>query len=170
MNCEIFRETLGSYLDETLDEDRRQWFRRHLRECDSCRDAAVKEEPSLLFAVAPAMQSAPEAIEACAASVTAQIRQDRLERRLHKRSRPWMAAAAAVVVLIGGGLVWRTTIGGGGGILPRAVEASRDLGAQNSPPTVEVETQDAEVRVYRFATEGDSDTAVYFIVDPALEL
>ena len=27
-----------------------------------------------------------------------------------------------------------------------------------------------DVRVYQFATDGDADTAVYFIVDPALEL
>jgi hypothetical protein len=27
-----------------------------------------------------------------------------------------------------------------------------------------------DVRVYQFATDGEEDTAVYFIVDPALEL
>ena len=170
MNCEIFRETLGSYLDETLDEDRRQWFRRHLRECASCRESALKEEPSLLFVVAPAPPASPEAIDACAAAVTARIRQDRLERRLHRRRRPWMAAAAAAVMVVGGGVAWRAVIGGGERALVRGVETSRDLEAQTSPPTVEVEMQGEEVRVYQFATDGDADTAVYFIVDPALEL
>jgi hypothetical protein len=27
-----------------------------------------------------------------------------------------------------------------------------------------------DVRVYQFANDGDNDTAVYFIVDPSLEL
>jgi hypothetical protein len=35
---------------------------------------------------------------------------------------------------------------------------------------VEVEMAGEEVRVYQFATDGDTNTAVYFIVDPALEL
>jgi hypothetical protein len=98
------------------------------------------------------------------------IRQDRLERRLHRHRRPWMAAAAAVVMVVSGGLAWRTLSGGGEGIPQSAVEAQRDLGLQASPPTVEVEMQGEDVRVYQFATDGNDDTAVYFIVDPALEL
>jgi hypothetical protein len=35
---------------------------------------------------------------------------------------------------------------------------------------VEVEAPDKDVRVYQFATDGDDDTAMYLIVDPALEL
>lgn len=170
MNCGVFRELIGSYVDETLEEERRLWFRSHLRECQTCREAALREEPSLLFAAAPEPPTEPESIEACAAAVTARIRQDRLENHLHRRRRPWMAAAAATVMVVGGGLAWRVMIGGGEGSLQPAIEISRDLEAQTSPPTVEVEMKGEEVRVYQFATEGDSDTAVYFIVDPALEL
>jgi len=170
MNCGVFRETIGSYLDETLEEDRRLWFRNHLRECPTCREAALREEPSLLFAAAPEAPAKTELIEACALAVTARIRQDRLERHLHRRRRPWMAAAAAVVMVVGGGFAWRVMVGGGDGTLQPGVEISRDLEAQTSPPTVEVEMDGEEVRVYQFATEGDVDTAVYFIVDPALEL
>jgi predicted anti-sigma-YlaC factor YlaD len=169
MNCGVFRETIGSYLDETLEEDRRLWFRNHLRECPTCREAALREEPSLLFAAAPEAPAKPELIEACAVAITARIRQDRLERHLHRRRRPWIAAAAAAVIVVGGGLAWRVMVGGGGNLQP-GVEISRDLEAQISPPTVEVEMDGDEVRVYQFATDEDSEMAVYFIVDPTLEL
>jgi len=169
MNCEIFREMIGSYVDETLEEGRRSWFRAHLRECPKCRKSALREEPSLLFAMAPAAPSESEAIEACAAAVMGRIRQDRLERRLHRR-RPWLAAAAAAIVVVSGGLAWRTVIGGGSGALQPAVEAQQNPGLQSPPPTVEVEMAGEGVRVYQFANDEDADTAVYFIVDPALEL
>jgi len=170
MNCEIFREIMGSYVDETLEEGRRQWFRIHLRECSNCRQTALREEPSLLFAMAPAAPGEPEAIEACTTAVMGRIRQDRLERRLHRRRRPWLAAAAAATLVISGGISWRALVGGGSETLQPVVEARRDAEPQNSPPTVEVEMAGEEVRVYQFASEEDSDTAVYFIVDPALEL
>jgi anti-sigma factor RsiW len=169
MNCEIFREMVGSYVDETLEEDRRQWFRHHLRECASCRESALKQEPSLIFATTTAKPAVAESVEACAAAVTARIRQDRFERRLRHRRRPWMAAAAAAVMVVGGGLAWRAMTGGEGALQP-AVETAGDLDPRTVPPTVEVETRGEEVRVYRFATDGDTDTAIYFIVDPALEL
>jgi anti-sigma factor RsiW len=160
---------VGSYVDETLEEDRRQWFRHHLRECAACRESALKQELSLIFAIAPAKPAAAESVEACVAAVTGRIRQDRVERRLHHRRRPWLAAAAAVVMVVSGGLAWRTMVGGertGNS----AVETAQDLDARVSPPSVEVEMTGDDVRVYQFATDGDSDTAVYFIVDPALEL
>jgi predicted anti-sigma-YlaC factor YlaD len=169
MNCEIFREMVASYVDETLDEDRRQWFRHHLRECGSCRESALEHEPSLMFAAAPATQAAPESIEACVAAVTGRIRQDRVERRLHRRRRPWLAAAAAAVMVVSGGLAWRTMIGVERAGSP-AAETEQGVDARVTPPSVEVEVAGEEVRVYQFATDGDSDTAVYFIVDPALEL
>jgi predicted anti-sigma-YlaC factor YlaD len=169
MNCEIFREMVGSYVDETLEEDRRQWFRHHLRECASCRESALKQEPSLIFATTTAKPAAAESVDACVAAITARIRQDRFEHRLHNRRRPWMAAAAAAVMVVSGGLVWRTIIGDEKNVKP-AVETAQDLEAQISPPTVEVEMAGEEVRVYQFATDGDTNTAVYFIVDPALEL
>jgi anti-sigma factor RsiW len=170
MNCEIFREMIGSYVDETIEEDRRRWFRDHLRECAACRDVALREEPSLFFAVAPAPATDPAAIEDCVAAVTTRIRQDRFERRLRRNSRPWIAAAAAAVMVIGGGLTWRTFISSDGATPGPAIEASRDVEGQATPPTVEVEMSGEEVRVYQFATDGDGDTAVYFIVDPTLEL
>jgi hypothetical protein len=169
MNCEIFREMVASYVDETLEEDRRQWFCHHLRECGPCRESALEQEPSLMFTAAPATQPAPESIEACVAAVTGRIRQNRVERRLHRRRRPWLAAAAAAVVVVSGGLAWRTMIGDEKAGNPAAVTA-QGIDAPATPPTVEVEVAGDDVRVYQFATDGDGDTAVYFIVDPALEL
>ena len=169
MNCEIFRDMVGSYVDETLDEDRRRWFRHHLRECESCRQSALRREPSLIFATAAERPAAPEAVEACVAAVTSRIRQDRFECRLHKRRLPWMAAAAALVMAISVGVIWQTMVGGENGG-QSIVETAQELDPVVSPPTVEVEAMGDEVRVYQLATDGDSDTAVYFIVDPALEL
>jgi len=170
MNCGIFREMIGSYVDETLEEGRRHWFRTHLRECPTCRESALREEPSLLFAMAPVAPVEPEAIDACAAAVLGRIRQDRLERRLHRRRRPWMAAAAAATIVVSGGIAWRTVVGGGSGNLQPVLEAQRDAELRSSPPTVEVEMPGEEVRIYQFANDEDGATAVYFIVDPALEL
>lgn len=168
MNCEIFRDMIGSYVDETLEEGRRLWFRTHLRECPTCRESALREEPSLLFAMAPVAPAEPEAIEACAAAVLGRIRQDRLERRLQRRRRPWLAAAAAAIMVISGGLAWRT-VNFVGNLQP-AVEAQHDSELQIAPPSVEVETTGEDVRVYQFANDEDGNTAVYFIVDPSLEL
>ena len=169
MNCEVFRELLGPYLDETLEDGRRQWFRQHLGQCPACRRLAIAEDPSLVFTVAPETTAQPEAVEACVAAVTARIRQDRFERRLSRRHRPWLAAAAAAIIVLGGGITWRAMTGGTGLSQP-AVGASRESGKSTVCPTVEVETRSDDVRVYRFATDADDDTAVYFIVDPALEL
>jgi len=169
MNCEIFREMVASYVNETLEEDRRQWFRRHLRECGPCRKSALEREPSLMFTAAPATQPAAESVEACVAAVTGRIRQDRVERRLHRHRRPWLAAAAAMVMVVGGGLAWRTMTGGESAGRP-SVETAKGNKARVTPPTVEVEAAGDDVRVYQFATDGDDDMAVYFVVDPALEL
>ena len=168
MNCEIFLEMIGSYADETLDEERRHWFRHHLGECASCRQSALRREPSLMFATAPETAADPEAVEACAAAVTARIRQDRLASRLRGRRLPWMAAAAAAAMVVSAGVVWRATVGtDNAGLAP--LETAQELEPIIAPPTVDVEAMGEEVRVYQFATDGD-DTAVYFIVDPALEL
>jgi hypothetical protein len=80
-----------------------------------------------------------------------------------------MAAAAALVMAIGVGFNWRTIVGDEQTGQP-LIETALEGDAAVSPPTVEVEAMGEEIRVYRFATDGDDDTAVYFIVDPALEL
>jgi hypothetical protein len=69
-----------------------------------------------------------------------------------------------------GGLTWRTVVNGGSESLQPVVGARQDAELQNSPPSVEVEMRGEDVRVYQFASEKDADTAVYLIIDPALEL
>lgn len=169
MNCEVFREQLDSYVEESMDEDRRRWFRRHFRECGSCRKRALASDPSLIFAIGDDVPVDAEAVENCVGAVTAQIRQQRLSRRLHGRRRPWLAAAAAMVMVVGAGLVW-TSIFGGGEIQPAAVAETVVEQPSTTPPTVEVDMPGEDVRVYQFADEETDDTAVYFIVNPALEL
>jgi predicted anti-sigma-YlaC factor YlaD len=169
MNCMEFRELLGSYLEESLEEERRRMFRRHLRECASCRERAVSEDPTLLFAAAPEPPASEADIEACAAAVTAQIKQQRLARSLSRRRRPWLAAAATAVIVIAGGLSWKVLLGSVETPIPATAEIHVHDDAWSVPPTVEVEMAGEDVRVYQFAVYED-DTAVYFVVDPGMEL
>lgn len=170
MDCKIFREMLDSYLDESLDEEQRRLFRGHLRECPSCRDRALPRDPSLLFALAEEVPADPARVEACAVAVAAQIRQHRLSSRLRRRRRPWLAAAAAVVIAVSGGLAWRTILSDGASPRHPQAEAQVESDVVTVPPTVEVEMVGDDVRVYQFATDDDEDTAVYFVVNPAMEL
>ena len=169
MNCEVFRDQLGSYVEESMDQDRRRWFRHHLRECSECRKWALSSDPSLIFAVDDEVVIDPARIEACTAAVTAQIRQQRLTRRLHGRRRPWLAAAAAVAMVVSAGLIWKSYFGGAE-LQPLAAVESSVEESGTTPPTVEVDMPNEDVRVYQFADDEDDDTAVYFIVNPALEL
>jgi predicted anti-sigma-YlaC factor YlaD len=170
MNCTEFRELLGSYLEESLTEERRRMFRRHLRECASCRERAVSEDPTLLFAAVPETPVSEADIEACAAAVTAQIKQQRLARNLSSRRRPWLAMAAAAIIMIAGGLSWKVLRGSVETPIPTAAEIHLHDDARSVPPTVEVEMAGEDVRVYQFAVDEDDDTAVYFVVNPAMEL
>jgi predicted anti-sigma-YlaC factor YlaD len=167
MDCQKFHELLGSYLEESLEEERRRVFRRHLRECPSCRERALSEDPTLLFAAAPEMPVSEADIEG---AVTAQIRQQRLARSLSRRRRSWLAAAATAVIMIAGGLSWKVLLGGVETQVPATAEIHLHDGARSVPPTVEVEMAGEDVRVYQFATDEDDDTAVYFVVNPAMEL
>ena len=164
--CRQFRDMCDAYLEEALEEDRRASFRRHIRDCAACRAWALEADPTLLFAVADERSADTVGAETCAAAVTAQIRQQRLGRRLDRRHRPWLMAAAALL-LVFAALAWRLMPGGGG--LPATLATGTESG-EVAPPTVEVEMGGDGVRVYQFASDGDPDTAAYFIVNPALEL
>ena len=168
MICDEFRDALDQYLADSLETTEREAFRGHLRSCATCRDWAVLSEPTLVFSALEPQSPDSIRVEECTHNVLAQIRQGRIARRLRWR-RPWLAAAAAIVVAIGAGTVWRLT--STDGITPSA-EVTGNTGAgieKQPPPRVRVEMQDAGVRVYRFAEEDDENSAVYFIVNPALE-
>ena len=169
MNCNEFHDNLEAYLDDTIGEELRVSFRGHLRSCPSCKERALVVDPTMLFALAENPPTDSSRAEACAAAVTGQIRQERLTRRLHGRRRPWLAAAAAVMIAIGGAAVWQLRPGGGGETPVLSLDAGTGVEQGVAPPTVEVEMPGGDVRVYQFANEDD-DTAVYFIVNPALEL
>lgn len=169
MECNEFHELLEAYLDESLDEDRRAEVREHLRECDSCGERARGVDPSLIFAMAGADTVDLARVEACVASVTSQIRQERLAHRMRTRRSPWLVAAAAAIVVFGAAVVWRLAPGGVAQPPVASLDPAMNNGEEAPPPTVEVEMPGDDVRVYQF-TNDDSDTAVYFIVNPALEL
>jgi predicted anti-sigma-YlaC factor YlaD len=170
MDCIEFRHQLDAYLEETMEEERRPDVRRHLRECSSCSTWARSVEPSLIFVTAQPVPVDLARIEACAAAVTGQIRQQRLAGRLRGHRRSWLAAAAACALALIGAGVWQMLPDGGGAMpaLSRDAGTAAEIGA--APPTVEVEMPGDDVRVYHFANDEDNDTAVYFIVNPGLEL
>jgi len=170
MQCSWFREHLQAYIDDAVDEDERTRWRDHLQTCGECRRWAVAIEPTLAFAASPRRESDPRQVEVCTEQVLALIRQDRLRRRLRPRATPWMAAAAALVLMAGAGALWRLQPASDGPATvvepPIAEAATQD---QAPPPQVEVDMGGEDVRIYRFATEEDENTAVLLIVNPALE-
>ena len=170
MDCTEFHQLLDAYLEETMEEAQRPLFRSHLRDCSSCGEWARSVEPSLLFAMAESGPADLARIEACAVAVTGQIRQQRLAGRLRGKRRPWLAAVAAVAFSIVGAAAWQLLPGSGDPVPALSLDAGTPAGLGAAPPTVEVEMPGDDVRVYQFANEEDDDTAVYFIVNPALEL
>jgi len=164
MNCGRFQELMSRYLQEELGEEERVAWREHLLGCRECRMAALKRDPSLLFALASKKDGAPEKPAACADSVVAAIRRQRLERRLKQRRRPWLAAAAAAVIALGGGLAFHE-MERNGTPSPRVAPVAQAL---HEAPEVDVENEGENVRVYQLA--ADENTTVTFVVDPSLEL
>ncbi len=175
MRCDTFRRQLEPYLGDTLEGDVRVAWRAHLGQCPECRSWALTEEPTLLFATLPKPEPDGARVAACATAVTALIRHERLGRRLRRDRRPYLAAAAAVLLLLTGALVWRSLSAPAAGttaVLPTPIAAGTATTAGPSPqppPQVEVDMPGEGVRVYHFASEENSNTAVLFIVNPALE-
>ena len=172
MDCTRFQNLLAGYLNEELEEPDRVAWRQHLLGCATCRVMALEREPSLLFALASRRETDSERVEACTASVLASIRTQRLERQIHRRRRPWLAAAAAAVLALGGGLAWHE-IGHErpvtqASVMPTPGSRNPEAQARQQSPEVDVENDGANVRVYQLAT--DENTTVTFVVDPSLEL
>lgn len=181
MSCEVYRELLPAYLDDSLDEVRRTGFRAHLGSCSECRDLAVAQEPTLIFSLSRRSEPSPERIEACVASVVAGVRQERLQKQLRPSRRPWLAAAAAVMVAIIASTAWWMRGDGvdEGAVLQadaNGVEVSVPVSVEEipapsePPPRVEVDMVQEEVRVYQYAIGDDVTTGAVFIVNPAMEL
>jgi len=181
MSCDVYRELLPAYLDDSLDEVRRTGFRAHLRSCAECREYAMAEEPTLVFSLARQSEPSPERIEACVTAVLGGIHQEQLQRRLRSSRRPWLAAAAAIVLAIIASTAWwvmspqpdeAPALQADG----HEVEVSSPVTAQEvpapvePPPRVEVDMTQEEVRVYQYAIGDDASTGVVFIVNPAMEL
>jgi predicted anti-sigma-YlaC factor YlaD len=169
MNCTHCRELLEPYIEEELSSPQREAFRGHLRSCPQCRGWAVGVDPTLVFSAMEPVQPDSTRVESCAESVVAQIRQQRLDRMLRPRRRPWLAAAAAMIVAVAAGTAWRLSQNTELPVTPAAIEVRGDEGLTPPPPQVQVDMTDEGVRIYQYADDDDSSTAVYYIVNPALE-
>jgi len=170
MYCEQFLVRIDAYLNEDMDDAERAAFRSHLGTCRECREVAEISDPTLLFASIPQREPNSAQVDACVSAVTALIHQDRLTRRMRTGVRGWMMAAAAVLFLVIGigtmSLRSPAVIDAGTEVAVAAEAATPDV----KPPQVEVDMVGEGVRVYQFAHEEDANTAVYFIVNSAMEL
>lgn len=169
MECSEFRKMLEPYLHDELEEPRRESFRRHLRSCSECRSWVIGVEPTMVFVAVEETTPNPRRISECTASVMAQIRQQRLARELRPRSRRWLAAAAVVLAALVSGIGWWVARDDRPSVPAAAVEARDPSGDQELPPRVQVNMPDEGVRVYQYADDENHDTAIYYIVNPALE-
>lgn len=170
MNCETFEGLIEAYLADDLDDLRRRGFRDHLGSCRECRDKAIEADCSLILSAAPRREEDPQKIEAVTQAVMGQIRQQRIERRLRRPRRRWLAAAAMVVVALMGVTGWRVLSSGDGNETTLTVAEVNAVERTAPPPRLEVDMAGEGVRVYQYADDDDGDTAVYFIVNPAMEL
>ncbi len=167
MECRRFEELLEAYLDERLEGADRAAWREHLGGCARCRRLALEREPVLLLSLAPRTEASGERVAACVGAVRALTHGQRLERTLGRRRRAWLTAAAAAVLVVAGGLGIRGL--GQEDLRTAAAPPAVERAADSAPaPEVEVETRGGEVRVYRYAVDGDM--AVAFVVDPSMEL
>ncbi len=165
MDCRRFVELLEPYLDEGLEGAEREAWREHMRNCAPCRRAALEREPTLLLALASRAGAPDERVAACVGAVRALTHGERLRRDLGRRRRAWLAAAAAAVLAVAGVLGLRGPVPGED---PAPGAGSPEARVAEPAPEVDVETRGGEVRVYRYAVDGDM--AVAFVVDPSMEL
>lgn len=172
MSCQIYKARLDDYCEDRLDEAARCEFRRHLTTCADCRATAIEQDPTLMFASMPQLEPAGEEVDACVHAVQAMIRNDRLNRRLLAPKRRWFAAAAVALVALAAAVLWRSPVFGpaGGPVAPASGAAVAAATEPAPPPQVEVEMNQENLRVYQFSDAGDENTAVYFIVNEAMEL
>ena len=172
MNCQKFQMQLDAYRDDRLDEADRVLFRDHLASCLQCRAVAIAHDPTFMFVGIPTRDTDPTAVQSCVDAVSAMVRQDRLERRLQPRRRSWLAAAAAVLVVLTGSVFWHfaPVSSSESGLAPTFGPVLAAAPGQVEPPRVEVDMNTENLRVYQFSDAGDENTAVYFIVNEAMEL
>jgi len=169
MHCDDFSDLLDAYLEESLEGPQCKAFRAHLGSCDSCRKIAVRTDPTLLFSAAGEGDEDQDRIEDLTRAVMGEIRQQRLGQTLHRPRRGWLAAAATVVVSLAAVTGWRM-LAPTEGEAPSSVAEALHTEQVNPPPRAEVDMVGEGVRIYQYADERDADTAVYFIVNPAMEL
>ena len=103
--CPLVREGIADYLGDRLPAPQRRILREHLAACGECRETAVAQDASLVFARPMAAEEvAPAEAAAILASVKTAVAYVETERRIRasrpSRRRAAGAAAAAAVVLL----------------------------------------------------------------------
>ena len=132
-------------------------------------DATHKFTSWYRVARAAAAEDPPEAREACASAVLGAIRQQKIRRQMAARRAPWVAVAAAGLVAVAAGTLWLLAPGSPEIRVPAGATAERPFVETIAPPEVEIDMGSDDVRVYRLVNEHSADTAVCFVINPALE-
>lgn len=172
MDCQEFADLFPLYLEEGLDESRREEWRAHLQSCTECSTRAIKEDPTLLFLTGASSTIDTAGVERCVHDIGALIRHEKFKKRVRRPQRWWYASAAAVLLMISTSFFWAKN----DAPEPRlaASETQPTVGAevneQSQPPRMDVEMSHQGLRVYQYADAGDGNSAAYFIVDKDLEL
>jgi hypothetical protein len=103
--CAAFRDGLPGYLADALPPSERVSFRAHLTGCAECREAALSQEPALLFATLPPASVSEEdsraVLEGVRAAIALRIASQKIQGRgTASRSRRLMAGGAAAACLV----------------------------------------------------------------------
>jgi hypothetical protein len=122
-----------------------------------------------MFSAADTTDPSPERVEDLTQAVMDDIRRQRIRQSLRRPRHGWLAAAAMVVVSVAAVIGWRL-IGTTAQQPAETVAGAQQADHHNPPPRIEVNIAGEGVRVYQYADDQDADTAVYFIVNPAMEL
>jgi len=100
--CPILRGSFGDYLRDALPAPQRRILRDHLAACAECRDLAVAQDPTMLFARALPQEELPAGEkQQFLSAVRTGVAFAQTERRIRRTSRRRFAGAAAAAVAFG---------------------------------------------------------------------
>ena len=174
--CPILRGSFGDYLRDALPAPQRRILRDHLAACAECRDLAVAQDPTMLFARPFPQEELPaDEKERILSAVRTGVAFAETERRIRRTSRRRFAGAAAAAAAFGALLVM---VPGGGARRVETVAAARPTPLAETAPALqpaavpaEPEGAPTEATVYDWIPgAGREEPRVVWIVDRGLDI